>query len=236
MRAISGDQLSFQELFHDCDVNRHAINQFKSYGCSPPFGKIANKSPSYQLHYFLSEGVPSVSITWINVQPANITCEQDTNELVELHVISGKHLSIIKSPWKSSFVSRIIHTLTSPWKSTDEKESEVKQVQAVRLYGAMEMYPKFGYHSKIHLKLEASSSPSPRTIIMHHHSRNSFVDPFEIGRIRYEGQVLSTYGHADLEAPAHTSHAKDNIMISVIDRYILLKAVIVRYQRSSLSI
>jgi hypothetical protein len=83
-------------------------------------------------------------------------------------------------------------------------EEKVAEYQA-----SFDFYPKGGFHSKLILK----SSVAEKHYFYVELSKNVFIDPFEINRIRFDGATVKVIGNVDLEAPANSIHATKHIAL-----------------------
>ena len=182
------------------DYSTSILNEFITY----QFGSMCNglkvvdaELVSYQIHLKLNSDRPSVTINWTYGGTNTLKCEPEylhgDTDLIAMNKRNGYKLHYSKN--------NIDGIKTNILPAVDNLH--------------LKMTPSFGFHTKFLFHLDMLSKSRGQLVLIHHNTRDTFADQFEMGRIRFANQTVTCYGNADLEVPAHHQGAKDNFVISL---------------------
>jgi hypothetical protein len=130
----------------------------------------------------------------------------------EIKTIFGNPFLIIS--WLN-LESEIISCKTPPPSKTLDLNAGSTNKDSISLNVSINVTPLYGYHSKVFMNLTIPSNFG-KLFFLHHHTRNSFADPFELSRISFKNLNVSVFGHVDLELPAHSHLSKDHFVVSTL--------------------
>lgn len=199
-------QNEFEKIFFDTNINDYVLNQFKEFECTPPFFKLSNTTPSYQTKIKVVDSFPSIIISWNNKQESNIICRKEPPlKHLDLHP-KPENVTLIQTSWWTSNLFKIIS------KKSSTALTAPKQSDSFSQSATLKIMPNYGYHPKVYFEMKTR----PKDVILfHHHTRNSFSDPFELGRIFFDALSVDTYGYVDLENPSHSPNSQNHFVVSI---------------------